>query len=93
MVFNFLPLHAPWTQTAWCDVIERVQRDLPVKRRPTWALTNHDVRRIRTRLGNEDATRAAADRWLAGAVFGWRLDGDVWRQDELQVVPARSSAS
>ena len=60
MVFNFLPLHAPWTQTAWCDVIERVQRDLPSNAWPTWALTNHDVRRIRTRLGNEDATRAAA---------------------------------
>ena len=29
MVFNFLPLHAPWTKGAWQDMIERVERELP----------------------------------------------------------------
>jgi alpha-glucosidase len=60
MVFNFLPLHAPWTKAAWRDVIERVDQDLPPGAWPTWALSNHDVRRIHTRLGSEDAARAAA---------------------------------
>jgi alpha-glucosidase len=60
MVFNFLPLHAPWTKAAWQDVIERVAQELPTGAWPTWALSNHDVRRIRTRLGGEDAARAAA---------------------------------
>ena len=32
MVFNFLPLHAPWTKTAWCDMIERVAARAAVER-------------------------------------------------------------
>ena len=32
MVFNFLPLHAPWTKAAWQDVIERVERGAAVGR-------------------------------------------------------------
>ena len=35
MVFNFLPLHAPWTKTAWQDMIERVERELPSGAWPT----------------------------------------------------------
>ena len=60
MVFNFLPLHAPWTKAAWQDMIERVERELPAGAWPTWVLSNHDVRRVRTRLGSEQAARAAA---------------------------------
>jgi alpha-glucosidase len=60
MVFNFLPLHAPWTKAAWRDVMECVERELPAGACPTWALSNHDARRIRTRLGNEAAARSAA---------------------------------
>ena len=43
MVFNFLPLHAPWTKAAWQDMIERVERELPAGAWPTWVLSNHDV--------------------------------------------------
>jgi alpha-glucosidase len=60
MVFNFLPLRSPWTKAAWADMIGRVGRVLPAGAWPTWVLSNHDVRRIRTRLGSEQAARAAA---------------------------------
>ena len=60
MVFNFLPLHAPWTKAAWQDMIERVGGELPAGAWPTWVLSNHDVSRVRTRLGMEQAARAAA---------------------------------
>ncbi len=60
MVFNFLPLYAPWTKGAWQDMIERVERELPSGAWPTWVLSNHDVQRVRTRLGSEAAARAAA---------------------------------
>ncbi len=60
MVFNFLPLHAPWTKTAWAEMIERVQQVLPAGAWPTWVLANHDLPRLRTRLGSEQAARSAA---------------------------------
>ena len=60
LVFNFLPLYAPWTRAAWQDMIERVEREFPPGAWPTWVLSNHDVRRVRTRLGSEHAARAAA---------------------------------
>ena len=41
-------------------MIERVERELPPGAWPTWVLSNHDVRRVRTRLGSEAAARAAA---------------------------------
>jgi alpha-glucosidase len=40
--------------------MERVQGALPAGAWPTWVLSNHDVSRVRTRLGSEDAARAAA---------------------------------
>jgi alpha-glucosidase len=60
MVFNFLPLQAAWTKAAWQDMIERVERELPSGAWPTWVLSNHDISRVRTRLGSEEAARAAA---------------------------------
>src|SRR4029079_1566172 len=59
MVFNFLPLHARWVRAAWRALTERVEGELPPGAWPTWVLSNHDVSRVRTRLGNEDAARAA----------------------------------
>src|SRR5262249_10048803 len=60
MVFNFLPMQAPWTKAAWQDMIDRVERQLPAGAWPTWVLSNHDVRRGRSRLASESAARAAA---------------------------------
>jgi alpha-glucosidase len=41
-------------------MIERVELDLPPGAWPTWVLSSHDYPRVRTRLGSEDAARAAA---------------------------------
>jgi alpha-glucosidase len=60
MVFNFLPLHAPWTAAAWSGMVERIQRELPAGAWPTWVLSNHDTPRVRTRLGSDAAARSAA---------------------------------
>ena len=76
MVFNFLPLHAPWTKAAWRDVMERVERELPAGAWPTWALSNHDSRRIRTRLGGEDAARSAAVLLLTQRGTAFLYQGD-----------------
>jgi alpha-glucosidase len=59
--FNFPPLWAPWTAEAWRTRIERVVEELdPRDAWPTWVLSNHDVRRHRTRYGSAAAARAAA---------------------------------
>ena len=60
MVFNFLPLHAAWARAAWSQMVERVEGELPAGAWPTWVLSNHDVPRVRTRLGDEAAARSAA---------------------------------
>jgi alpha-glucosidase len=61
LAFNFPPLHAPWDGRAWRRRIERVVDELdPRDAWPTWVLSNHDVRRHRTRYGSEAAARAAA---------------------------------
>ncbi|MFN2537215.1 MAG: alpha-amylase family glycosyl hydrolase, partial [Mycobacteriales bacterium] len=61
MSFNFPPLHAPWDAAAWRVRIERVVESFdPREAWPTWVLSNHDVRRHRTRYGSEARARAAA---------------------------------
>ena len=59
--FNFPPLWAPWEARTWRRRIERVVEELdPRDAWPTWVLSNHDVRRHRTRYGSDGAARAAA---------------------------------
>src|SRR4029079_5698568 len=89
MVFNFLPLHAPWTKAAWQDVIERVAQGLPTGAWPTWALSNHDVRRIRTRLGGEDAARSAAVLLLTQRGTPFVYQGDELGLEDAVVPDAR----
>jgi alpha-glucosidase len=58
--FAFDLLLSPWVDTE----IERALRDtfdlVETGSTPTWALNNHDVQRIVTRLGREDATDTAS---------------------------------
>ena len=61
LVFNFVPLHAPWTAEAWRAVIDEIERcyDRPA-RWPTWVLSNHDEPRHRTRYGGDERIARAA---------------------------------
>ena len=61
LAFNFLSLAAGWDADAWHSLIDTVDRDLQPGAWPTWVLSNHDVRRLRTRLGgSERRARAMA---------------------------------
>jgi len=61
MSFNFSALWSPWSAEAWTTNLEEVEAHLdPVDAWPTWALSNHDVPRQRTRYGSEATARAAA---------------------------------
>jgi alpha-glucosidase len=60
--FNFAPLFSPWDAGLWRRHIERTEQALaPRQAWPTWALSNHDVPRHRSRYGgSEDVARSAA---------------------------------
>jgi alpha-glucosidase len=61
LAFNFLSLVAGWDARAWSSLIDTVARELQPGAWPTWVLSNHDVRRLRTRLGgSEQRARAMA---------------------------------
>jgi alpha-glucosidase len=61
LAFNFPPLWAPWTADAWRYQLDTTYGVLgAVDAWPTWALSNHDHRRHRTRYGSEARARAAA---------------------------------
>jgi len=61
LAFNFPPLWAPWSAEAWRQQLDTTYRVLgAVDGWPTWALSNHDHRRHRTRYGSEARARAAA---------------------------------
>jgi alpha-glucosidase len=72
LAFNFSLLHAEWDASEIRETIERTRSAVAaVGAPPTWVLENHDVTRIVTRYGGEDAARAAALLLLAlpGPVF------------------------
>lgn len=61
LAFNFHPLHAQWTASAWRRQIDDAHGIIEAAGGwPTWVLSNHDNRRHRTRYGTEARARAAA---------------------------------
>jgi alpha-glucosidase len=59
--FNFPPLFARWQAEGWRQCLETTFAVLdPVDAWPTWVLSNHDVKRHRTRYESEARARAAA---------------------------------
>ena len=58
--FNFQLLDVAWNAASLADVIARYEAALPPRAWPNWVLGNHDVGRLATRLGGDDAARAAA---------------------------------
>jgi len=59
LTFDFGALTIPWTADAWRARIAEVERELGAAW-PTWVLSNHDVSRVRTRLGGSEARARAA---------------------------------
>jgi alpha-glucosidase len=50
--FNFLSLMTPWRARAWFELIERTESShTSASAWPTWTLSNHDNRRVASRLG------------------------------------------
>jgi alpha-glucosidase len=60
LAFDFRPVHTKWTAERFRTVIDSTQREFAEPAWPTWVLSNHDRRRHRTRMGSDDAARAAA---------------------------------
>jgi alpha-glucosidase len=57
--FNFQLIHAPWNARGLDTLIETYERALPAGAWPNWVLSNHDQRRISTRVGAAQARVAA----------------------------------
>jgi alpha-glucosidase len=57
--FNFQLLTEPWQARRIERVIEEYERLLPAHAWPNWVLSNHDVRRVATRVGQDQARIAA----------------------------------
>ncbi len=63
MVFNFELAHCRWNAPAFASAIERGLRVLSADGWPCWALGNHDLRRLVSRMGGrhpDEAARVAA---------------------------------
>ncbi len=61
LAFNFPPLYAAWEAAAWRSQIDRAAAELdPIEAWPTWVLSNHDVKRHRTRYGGSEVRARAA---------------------------------
>ena len=57
--FNFQLIDAPWNARDLASLIARYEAALPAGGWPNWVLSNHDRRRIATRLGRKQARVAA----------------------------------
>ena len=83
--FNFAPLHAPWRAESWRRQVDAVTHSIEgAGGWPTWALANHDVVRIGSRLGgSQHKARAAAvlQLMLRGTPF-------IYAGDELGLLDA-----
>jgi glycosidase len=57
--FNFQLIDAPWNARDLASLIARYEDALPTGGWPNWVLSNHDRRRVATRLGQKQARVAA----------------------------------
>jgi alpha-glucosidase len=61
LAFNFTPIFRPWDAPTWRHTIARVEEEYaPHRGWPAWAFSNHDNKRVRTRLGGVEARARAA---------------------------------
>lgn len=87
MSFNFPPLDAPWDPVVFRMCIREVERCLGEQSAwPTWALSNHDNSRIRSRYGGSLArTNAAAVMLLSLRGTPFIFQGDELALEDTQV--------
>ncbi|MFU8840845.1 MAG: alpha-amylase family glycosyl hydrolase [Nitriliruptoraceae bacterium] len=61
LAFQFSLLGLPWEPAAWREAIRRAHGTFDaIGVPPTWVLSNHDIPRVATRVGGQDAARTAA---------------------------------
>jgi alpha-glucosidase len=90
LAFNFPPIFAPWEAAVWRAQIERAAAEFdPRSAWPTWALSNHDNRRHRTRYGSEARARAAALLLLGLRGTPFLYAGEEMGMEDAMVPPAR----
>ncbi len=90
--FNFAWLLAPWSASAFADVITSTRSALaPVGASATWVLSNHDVRRHATRYGGGPTglarARAATLTMLALPGSSYVYQGEELGLEEVDVPP------
>ena len=91
LAFNFLSLSASWDVDKWRSLIETVGRDLQPGAWPTWVLSNHDARRLRTRLGgSEQKARAMAVLLLTLRGTPFLYAGEELGLEDADVPPAHA---
>lgn len=57
--FNFQLISAPWNAASILELIDEYEKALPAGGWPNWVLSNHDQKRIASRIGTEQARVAA----------------------------------
>ena len=93
-VFNFHWLNAPWSASAWRDVVEDTFAATgPVGATPTWVLSNHDVVRTPSRYGEGPQglarARAALLAMLALPGSAYLFQGEELGLPQVDVPPDR----
>ncbi len=89
LAFDFRPLHTPWDAAAMHRVIGVAQREFADPHWPTWVLSNHDVRRQRTRYGSDARARAAAVLSLTVRATPFLYAGEELGLEDAEVPPDR----
>jgi alpha-glucosidase len=88
--FNFLFLHAQWSAAAWRQELQAaIEGHGRLGAWPTWVLSNHDVRRHRTRYGSDARARAAAVALLSLRGTPFLYQGEELGLEDAVVPPER----
>ncbi len=90
LAFDFASLHVPWSARAWRERIAHVEAVMG-ERWPTWVFSNHDVPRLRTRVGGDEGrARAAAVLLLTLRGTPFLYAGEELGLEDAVVAPARA---
>ncbi len=87
--FDFRPVHTAWTADAFRAALATNQQEFAEPRWPTWVMSNHDRQRHRTRLGSDDAARAAAVLTLTVRATPFLYAGEELGLEDAVIPPER----